>query len=661
MNRLRNPFKRAILFGMTVVLSLGCLVGCNDNCGNGEADIDEPPIKYIKNYDNAYVWGAPDTVSVMRNVEIKTQCSFWGEEWLDNADKLECDGIKGDTEAVQVMITAKKDIDSFYLSATDLSLVNGSAVINKSCVEILAERYIEVVKPSSASNTASMFTGFYPDALVPIDAYQKRKENKITKDENQGIWVNIHIPENAEQGTYKGVLKLSLDNDEMDLPLTVKVYNVTMPQTIHATTAFDIYYNQIGLYENTELEDEDGNLIDWNQVYFDYVVSKRLSPQATYRVKSISLTTEYEKWVNETVELARNEKITSYRLAYGGSGNAELGSVVDKTKLIGLLEAMARKNIELVLGGENIDLFKKAYFYLNTIIDEPSAEKFDKVRYCDRAITEAKRTAAEVFDDYIGDYSESINNRLTALKTSLLRLPHLVTSPIDRLKGNEKDGGVQTWVCQTQDYKGQDLKSINARRQSTEKYTYGEGFWSYMTMQSNNPVPSLQLEENLLSPRSLFWMNYNYNISGFLFWCVNFYSKTKPGENSDRDVWTNPNTYLSANGDGYLLYPGSRYGLTTPMSTLRMESLRQGSEDYEYLYMLENALTDYNLAHGTSFNFAKVMTKFYKNVFKQGTMICETNINNFMTARKELLTLLEAVVNDADNAMSLLNEYQAFQ
>ena len=55
------------------------------------------------------------------------------------------------------------------------------------------------------------------------------------------------------------------------------------------------------------------------------------------------------------------------------------------------------------------------------------------------------------------------------------------------------------------------------------------------------------------------------------------------------------------------------------------------------------------------------MTKFYKNVFMQGTMICETNINNFMTARKELLTLLEAVVNDADNAMSLLNEYQAFQ
>ena len=661
MNHLIKLFKKSIGVGLAFVLAMGCLVGCNGD-GGGQADINEPPIKYIKNYDSAYIWGAPDTVSVVKNVDIKLQCAFWGEEWLDNADKLECEGIKGDTEAVQVMITAKKDVGSFYLSASDLMLENGSAVINKSCVEILAERYIEVTRPSSDAKTANMFTGFYPDALVPIDAYQKRKENKITKDESQGIWVNIHIPEDAEPGTYKGVLKLSLDNDVADLPLTVKVYNIALPQTIHATTAFDIYYNQIDIYENTELEDEDGNLIDWSQVYFDFVVSKRISPQATYRVKSINLTTNYEKWVNESVELARNEKITSYRLAYGGSGDAELGSVVDKTKLVGLLEAMARKNIELVLGGEDINLFKKAYFYLNTLIDEPTAEKFDKVRYCDRAITEAKRTVSEMFNEYIErNYSETIKNQLIELKASVLNIPHLVTSPIDRLEGNEEDGGVQTWVCQTQDYTRSNLRSIVSRQQSTEKYAQGEDFWSYMTFQSNNPVPSLQLEENLLSPRSLFWINYNYNISGILYWCVNFYEKTKQGEDRARDVWTNPNTYLSANGDGYLLYPGSRYGLTTPISTLRMESLRQGSEDYEYLYMLEHALTDYNLAHGTSFEFARVMTRFYKDVFKQGTMVCETNVNNFMTARKELLTLLEAVVNDADNAMSLLNRYQAFQ
>ena len=41
------------------------------------------------------------------------------------------------------------------------------------------------------------------------------------------------------------------------------------------------------------------------------------------------------------------------------------------------------------------------------------------------------------------------------------------------------------------------------------------------------------------------------------------------------------------NGDGYILYPGKKYGLDTPIPSVRSEALRDGVEDYEYYAKLE--------------------------------------------------------------------------
>ena len=660
MRVIRKLSNKTIVVLLVFVILIVSAVGCNEN-NNSSDNNDDPAIRYIAENELAYIWGAPDTVSVMKDVDVLTQSEKWGGEWLLNADKLYCEGIKGDTEAVQVMITAKKDIDVFDLAVSDLTIENGAATIDKSNIEIFAERYIEV--KSQSSRKGSSFLGFYPDALVPIGAYKNRKENKIETNMNQGIWVNIFIPEDTQAGIYKGVCKLTLDGNSCDLPLTVKVYNVTMPSTVHANTAFDIFYDQILLFENEELEDENGDPVDWNEIYYDYVISKRITPQASYLVKTSALSTNYAKYVNEMISLAKNERITSYKLPFGTTGHEELGAVVDANKLVGLLTAMARKNIELIEAGEEIDLFEKAYFYLNTLIDEPSAAKIPIVKYCDKAITQAKKEVAEtVFDEYLqAEHSVELIEKVSQIKASLLKLPHCVTSPVDRVEGNEDDGGVQTWVCQTQDYKKTVLSNISQRQTATDKYSQGEDFWSYMTMDSNSPYSSLQLDDNLLSSRSLFWINYNYNMHGILFWCVCWYSQFRAGTTTVRDVWNDPNSYLSANGDGYLLYPGSRYKLSTPISTLRLESLMQGSEDYEYIYLLERAIDEYNVAHNTEYDFKKIMTRFYGDVFKQGTMICETDLYDFTTARGELLTLLEAVVNDSESAASLLERYQAFQ
>ena len=635
--------KKVTIVVFIIVFVFCAFIGCDKNAGKDDQSDDDFGVKCVVVSDSAYVWGAPDSVSVMKDVSVIDQCSYWGKEWLDNSDKLQCEGIKGDEEAVQVMITAKNDIRSFNLTAGDLTRENGSEKIGKANIEIFAERYIQTKVTSARSNTASEFLGWYPDALVPINAYKARKDNKIAKGDNQGIWVNVRIPEDAVAGIYNGFLTLDLDGGKNELPFSLKVFDVTMPSEVHAKTAFDVWYGEIDYGEDEE--DADGNPIDWPTNYYNFIISKRLSPQTSDYMRSVYPKPEnFPQFVKEIIGIAKNEKITSFRMPYGGVKHETYGEVVDYDIMVGLLKEMAQKNVELVDQGEKIDLFKKAYFYFNSFVDEPDAGKLGAVKYCDRAVTAAKKEVAPLLEDY------------PELQKSLYEIPHIITCPVDFVEGNEETGGVQTWVAQAQQYKPSILSEIAERKQSTEKYSIGEGFWIYMTMETNNPYPSLQLDDNLLSSRTIFWMSKYYDLSCILYWCTCYYSKYTPTV-IKRDIWNDPNTYLNANGDGYLVYPGTYYGLTSPISTLRLESLRQGSEDYEYIYMLEKAIADYNAGHGTVYDFYDIMSSFYNDVFVVGDVRSKTNVKNFMTARSKLLTLLESVANDKDDADDLLSYY----
>ena len=51
------------------------------------------------------------------------------------------------------------------------------------------------------------------------------------------------------------------------------------------------------------------------------------------------------------------------------------------------------------------------------------------------------------------------------------------------------------------------------------------------------------------------------------------------------------------NGDGFLLYPGKPIGASGPVSTVRLEQVREGVEDYEYLQLLRTLVDREHAAH----------------------------------------------------------------
>jgi len=126
----------------------------------------------------------------------------------------------------------------------------------------------------------------------------------------------------------------------------------------------------------------------------------------------------------------------------------------------------------------------------------------------------------------------------------------------------------------------------------------GDEVWWYVTRFPNDPEITLIINTEAVNIRTLFWQQKLYNVDGFLYYLVNHW-----GNGSDRywipsaDKWyqgmdamheINNNYPYEVYGNGILIYSGVYFAQTDPVASLRLESVRDGIEDFEYLTMLEN-------------------------------------------------------------------------
>ncbi len=97
--------------------------------------------------------------------------------------------------------------------------------------------------------------------------------------------------------------------------------------------------------------------------------------------------------------------------------------------------------------------------------------------------------------------------------------------------------------------------------------------------------PNLFLDYPAIDARIMGWLSYKMNISGFEYWSATSFGKNKlPVDEVEEQDWK-ANTFGQYNGDGQLLYPGPDQ---TVLSSIRMEALRDGFEDHEYLIILRD-------------------------------------------------------------------------
>ena len=110
--------------------------------------------------------------------------------------------------------------------------------------------------------------------------------------------------------------------------------------------------------------------------------------------------------------------------------------------------------------------------------------------------------------------------------------------------------------------------------------TREDGVWIYTCMFPRGKYANRFLEQELLKPRLLHWINYKYNAVGYLHWGLNYWWGAPQGD--PYGEVSNPGNDWPG-GDSHIIYPGYR----KLYPSIRYCAMRDGIRDYELLRMVE--------------------------------------------------------------------------
>ena len=217
-----------------------------------------------------------------------------------------------------------------------------------------------------------------------------------------------------------------------------------------------------------------------------------------------------------------------------------------------------------------------------------SVARIDKV--IDDYVPQLK--AAGLYDmAYVYGFDEVKEDRYPEIKEVFgeihRRFPDLktMTTAVDRSFGKESGlrDVVDIWVPLTPSYDLQEAEQL--RRE-------GKEVWWYICVVPVHPYANWFIEYPTIESRLLTGtMSYKYQVDGFLYYLINLWDRNK------RPISSGPYTdWFGAtfenrrgeipNGDGSLLCAGPE----GPLSTIRLENVRDGLDDYEYLHLLQETV-----------------------------------------------------------------------
>ncbi len=535
------------------------------------------------------VWVAPNSIKILKDQIAQS----------NTQNTLKIEAAKNEHEGGQIIVTAgqsKKEITGIKVS----DFTQGENTILSSSVDVYVQHYMNVKNPT----TEFFIKGWYPDAIIPYGNYmQKHKVILVDEGANQGIWFTFKVGKDVPAGLYSGSITLTIDGQDIAVPVTLKVWDFSLTDESHSESSFSI---REGYEGDFFLEGFPGVIYDtpeyWKLLedYYYFHLNYRITPtDLPIPFKNIN------QFVSDAAKYIQDSRVTAYSIPYkkGDFDNGEASQLVGALKQAGLLE--------------------KAYYYLKSEIDEPTQAQYQDVK----------------------DFSKKIRDIDPDLR-------HLVTTYIN----NEFFGHINTF-CSI--FKPFDSESyINHAKERQEA---GDHIWWYGCVFPKYPYPTYHLDDYLLGARLVSWMQKSIGIEGNLYWATNIDFRYDGTQYAKKDIWRNPeswvdpNTGAIANGEGFLLYPGYEYGIKGPIPSLRLETIRDGNEDYEYLWLLEQKIKAASAKLGIQVNVDDFMKPIYERLF--------TNINsytkdpdNIIEARREVAEMIEAL-DKQPTALVLLGDY----
>lgn len=614
---------------MKIIKRIGCLVlvlvlvsGIFSGCATHPVETD--PEKLIST-EEADIWCAPASMYVLATIPAEDYAQY-------RTSTVSFVSAKNEYETGQIIVSAKEEV-TFSVSVSDLvHTSDSSAVIGSDNFSIYTQHYTSI-SDNLYGNGAP--TGDYPDALIPQSNAIEFGLNKIEAGRNGAAYLELFVPKDAKTGEYTGTASVRIGEGVTNVPITLKVYDVTVPDKTSSQSLF--VFNGSGF---TYELDSTGAVRD---KYMEFLIKHRISAD--------SIQTKYElaqEGDTETDVWARTaaywyDKGLSTIAIQGGSAQVDGYSCFSPERVKASMISLAK--VSLAAG---YNYCEDAVLW-DWSVDEPFYQTFTaqhmqhNIDTFDAMVSEiaAEVAAMDGFDSELGKQ----------IVQSCLELPHIITDYM----GFEQyyhapmyfeDGTLFTYngknVALCPKFDGYDTQEMRDRYNDLlcdEKWFYGCNTPKY-------PYPEYHIDCPPVGPISIGWMMAQYGVVGNLYWCINYFLGTdgKPVE----DPYNYNNTSAGSNGEGTLIYPGKVYGVDGPVGSVRLSAILDGNEDYEIIRLLQKKYEEKGLSCDD------ILSRISSAIYNGTRMVGGTT--EYEQARELLLRVVEAAASDAELLISQIKE-----
>lgn len=466
----------------------------------------------------------------------------------NKAPKIEMWSARNEYETSQLAISSGKEIKVTEVSATDLTNKNGSPPIYNKNFNYKFASYVFLTKHTKDTPREELegdVPGLFPDPLEEIKSIQFSG--------TRSILLTWYVPHGTRPGDYYGELKISTDAGIHKLPITLHVWNFTLPEKPSLYVTNWLYTSQIESHYHVKrgtkefwsvIEKISQDMIEHRQSVIFTPLNLIRSTELFDGSYSFDFK-DYEKWIDifkrngfqafEGSHLFHAR--SSYDIRRSSSalrgkplemGVKQLSTDVGRKYLKALFEALYRENLKLGIQDK----------FIQHICDEAKPDQLALYREVSVIVRQA--------------------------------MPGVTIIDATELDAERTKGITDVPVT---------LIGKSVSREANQKW----GKWWYTAVVPRGKFPNRFIDYPLIKMRALPWLSWKYGVSGYLHYAYNWWYS--PDGKSPRHDVSQSGTYPP--GDGFVVYPPlSDATNNAPVTSLRWEMFREGMEDFEYLVML---------------------------------------------------------------------------
>ncbi len=387
------------------------------------------------------------------------------------------------------------------------------------------------------ADVSGRLPGWYPDPLL------ERDDAYLLEGWSNCIWVTVTVPAGMPAGRYEGTVTLDIAGNTEIIAVEATVYGFSLPAVPSLPTLFSLAMEYL-------IKVYPGFPPTIRMNWFDFLAERHIAPTDLY------------------IDLQQD---AAYRVT-----PQEYQRYADRTNGFVIYPITVTWEDRNAPADELIRRFEANRAYIDAVIASGATTGGKGVFYG--------------FDENGPEHFETIKTVHAYIKSQYPDIPIATTSMHIQSLSQVEELHIDILVLHITD-------GIYNNTFADELRAAGKKVWGYISLQPYYPMPNWRIENELIEARILLSaMAYHERFDGFLYWGVNQYNKGQGKTPAlidrnalpklDMSITTPTDEYKWLHGDGLLIYPGS----SGPLSSIRMENIRRGLEEYEYYKLVETKL-----------------------------------------------------------------------